>query len=96
VRTLFNGEVEITFGRAIINLMGHIAGAAVLFVVFFSIGWAISFFIHWLDSIHKLPEEMANFMARFELWLVYIDAGLCAVVVSVGGFRFIKDLGKLK
>lgn len=87
---------RISFGRAVVNLIGHLVGSGVLFISFFAIGWGISFAIHWFDGIHKLPDEMSSFIAQFELWIAYVDAALCAIVVLAGAYRFVKDLGNMR
>jgi len=86
---------KIKFYRAVINLIGHLAGTGVLFLSFYLIGWCISYVIHWLDAIHKLSPEISALIIELELYLAYADAVLCAIVLLAGAWRFVRDLGDL-
>ena len=92
---IFGGK-KISFFDSVINLIGHLIGSAILFLCFYAIGWMISLAVHWLDTYHSMPKDIADFTSKFELWLVYGDAALCLIVIVAGAFRFIKDLGDLR
>ena len=75
-----------------LGLIGHLCGAAVIFVAFFTIGWLVSFALHWLHSLHPFPEEIFRIITRIEVWVVYADAFLCAIVLLAGAWRFALEL----
>jgi len=78
----------------VLKLVGHLVAAAVVFAAFFLIVWSISGFVSWLNSIHKLPDEILNFMTLCEVWFMYADSLLCSIVLLVGVIRFVADLGQ--
>lgn len=86
---------KITFLHSVLNLIGHLVGSSILFVSFIGLGWIISLFYHWLDGIHKFPQDVSTFITECELYLVYADAVLCGLVILVGAWRFIKELGDI-
>jgi hypothetical protein len=86
---------KITFARAVLNLIGHLVGSSILFVSFILLGWCVSFFLHWLDGIHKLPPDVFVFITKCELYLVYGDAVLCGILFVAGAWKFFKELGNL-
>ena len=88
------GKKKTTFIKSILNLMGHLLGSGILFVTFYAIIWGISNLIHWMDGIHKLPTDISLFIARCELWLIYADSFICALVLIVGAWRFVVELGE--
>ncbi|MYN15191.1 hypothetical protein GTP81_00335 [Rugamonas sp. FT107W] len=80
-----------TYAESVIGLVGHLFGTGVIFVSFFLVGWAVSFFLHFLNGIHPFPAEILDFITKFELYLVYGDSVLCAFVLLGGAFRFIAE-----
>lgn len=88
-------RIRVSFIQSVLNLIGHLVGSGILFVSFYAIGWGISYLIHWFDAIHKLPPEISIFISKFELWIIYADAVLCSMVIIVGAWRFVKELGEL-
>ena len=92
----FGGRKKISFFDSVVSLIGHLLGSAILFLSFYAIGWIISFVVHWLNLIHKVPPDIAIFTAKIELWIVYADAVLCFFVISAGAYRFIRDLGDMR
>jgi hypothetical protein len=73
-------------------LVGHLLGTASIFVALFTIGWAISYFLHLLHRTHPFPGEIFVFATTIELYLVYLDAGLSIIVLSAGMWRFCREL----
>jgi sterol desaturase/sphingolipid hydroxylase (fatty acid hydroxylase superfamily) len=92
----FGGRKKISFFDSVVSLIGHLLGSAILFLSFYAIGWIISFVVHWLNLIHKVPSDIAIFTAKIELWIVYADAVLCFFVILAGAYRFIRDLGDMR
>jgi hypothetical protein len=80
------------FASAVLGLIGHMLGSGVLFVSFFIIGWTISLTVHTLDGIHKLPHEIMDFIGVAELWFMYFDAVLCAIVLLTGSASYLKEM----
>ena len=80
-----------TYAESVVGLIGHLFGAAVIFVSFFFIGWVVSFSLHFLHGIYPFPVEILGFITKFELYLIYGDSVLCAFVLLGGAYRFIAD-----
>lgn len=74
------------------KLVGHLAGTALIFVVFMLLTWGISYSVSGLDGVHKFPENVMHIITIVELWLTYIDILLCSVVLLLGAARFCMDL----
>lgn len=55
---------KITFAHSVLNLIGHLVGSSILFVSFIGLGWIISLFYHWLDGIHKFPQDVSVFITE--------------------------------
>ena len=81
-----------SFVEMIFWLIAHLVGTAVIFVSFFTIGWAVSWALHALHAIHAFPEDIFRVIVRFEVWVVYADAVLCAFVLIAAAWRFALEL----
>lgn len=81
-----------SFSKSVVNLIGHLVGSGVLFISFYLVGWSISLFIHWLDTIHNLRPDISEFISTFEFWMIRADALLCGIVIFVGAVRFVNEL----
>lgn len=81
-----------SYVRSLISLLGHLVGTGVIFIGLFSIGWIISFLLYGLNKIHPFPDEILNLITKIELYLVYVDTFLCAIVLLAGMLRFCKDI----
>lgn len=86
---------KISFAHSVLNLIGHLFGSGILFLSFIGVGWVISIFYHWLDGMHHFQQDVSIFITECELYLVYADAVLCGLVILVGAWRFIKELGEI-
>ena len=85
-----------TFWESVWNLIGHLFGTAVIFVVFFAIAWGLSYLLSGLDALHKFPQEILDIIQRIEIALIYADALLCSIVLFAGAVRFCSDLMKVR
>lgn len=74
------------------KLVGHLAGTALIFVVFLLLTWAISYSVSSLDAVHKFPQNVLDIITKVELGLMYVDIALCSVVLILGTVRFCIDL----
>lgn len=86
------GRKPIGYVQSILRLIGHLVGTAAVFAVFMTLAWALAYFLHWLNAIHAFPEHILDFIELFEIGIVYLDAGLCAIMLSAGAYRFCLDL----
>ena len=93
-RNSYPGELprQKHFVEMVFSLVGHLCGTAVIFVAFFTIGWLVSFFLHWLHSVHPFSGEIFKVITRIEVWVFYADAVLCAIVLIAGALRFSHEL----
>jgi hypothetical protein len=89
---LFRNTRPKTFWESVWNLIGHLLGTAVIFIVFFAIAWGLSYLLAGLDTLHKFPQEILDIIQRIEIWPIYGDAVLCSVVLIAGTVRFCIDL----
>jgi len=81
-----------SYWGSVLGLVGHLAGTAVIFMVFLGLVWVVALFLHWLNAIHPLPVEIYGLVTKFEVGLVYIDAVLCLVVLIAGLIRFVREV----
>ena len=81
-----------TFGYSILRLIGHLACTAGLFICLFAIGWAVSFILNYLHSVHPFPEPIHRLVTRSELVLVYIDITISSIVLLAGVLRYVRDV----
>lgn len=81
-----------TFSESVVGLIAHLCGTAIIFVTFFTIGWAVSYLLHWLHSIHPFPDEIFRIITKIEVVVIYADGLLCGVVLMAGALRFCKEL----
>jgi hypothetical protein len=81
-----------TFWRSVRNLIGHLLATSLIFMLVFATAWALSWLLTCLDSLHKFPPQIFEMITRFEVWLIYGDAGLSGAVLLIGAIRFFDDL----
>ena len=77
-----------SFIESVVGLVFHLVGAAVIFVSFFTVAWCVSWLLHRLHSVHPFPDEIFWLVTRVEVWAIYADATLCAIVLLAGSLRF--------
>jgi len=78
------------------SLVGHLIGTALIFTALFTIGWLVSVVLHALHRYHPFPDEIFKFVTKVELYLVYADSALCAVILIAGMVRFCKQVVEVK
>ena len=61
-------------------------------VALFMFGWLASVALNHLHQAHPFPADMLALLERFELGLIYLDAAVSAVVLTVGAVRFCKSI----
>ena len=81
-----------SFPEAVVGLIAHLAGAAIIFVAFFAIVWVVTVALAWLHALHPFPDDIFRFIIRIEAWFIYVDAFLCSVVLVAGAVRFVLDI----
>lgn len=86
------GKTEKSFLASVISLIAHLIGTAVIFSAIFFIGWLVSLALYGLHQIHAFPPEIFKFVTTIEVWLVYVDTGISALVLLAGTIRFCKDV----
>lgn len=89
---ILRGGRRRTFAESVVGLVFHLLGAGVIFASFFTIAWSVSWFLHWLHAIHPFPAEIFLLVTRVEVWFIYADATLCAIVLIAGAFRFCREV----
>ena len=85
-------ERRVGYWWSVMSLVGHLIGTALIFTALFSVGWLVSVVLHTLHRHHPFPEEIFRFVTKIELYLVYADAVLSAVVLIAGMVRFCKQV----
>jgi len=86
-------EESSVFWRAVGQLVGHVAGGFIMFAVIALASWGIGFAVSTLNALHPFPPDVLSFLHTLELWLLYLDAALLAIVVLFGVYHFIRELG---
>lgn len=85
-------ERRVGYWWSVMALIGHLIGTALIFTALFSIGWLVSLALHALHRYHPFPEEIFKFVTKIELYLVYADTVVSAVVLIAGMVRFCRQL----
>ncbi len=75
-----------------VKLIGHMSFTAVAFVTLFTLGWLADLAFDSLNSVHPFRPEVQAFMGKLGLWLTYLDATLCGIVLMGGIIRFVLEL----
>jgi len=70
-----------SFLRLIVRLNGHLLGAALLFITLAAMVWSVSIALHFLHSVYPFSDEILEYITKCELYLVYGDSVLCALVL---------------
>jgi hypothetical protein len=83
-----------SFAKAILKLMGHIAGGAILFLTVAIAAWLLGVVVDQLNRLHPFPEKVLSIVHTAELWLLYADVLLSAIVVIFGIITFIRELSE--
>ena len=96
LQTFGGASDKVTYKGAVINLIGHLFGTAIVFIAFISFGWGISFFVYWLNSFHQLQPNILDFINLLELGIAYADAILCFFLVLAGARKFLRELGRMR
>src|SRR5258708_35577191 len=84
----FRSATPSTYWASLVKLIFHLLGTALIFLVFITLAWVISYSVSELHGKHEFPQEVLSLITKVEMWLMYIDIGLCAVVLVVGTIRF--------
>lgn len=88
----FRDRVPTSFWGSLLMLIGHLVGTCLIFLIFLSLTWVISYAVSLLDGRHKFPPNVMDIITKVELWLLYIDIMLCTIVLLLGTVRFCMDL----
>ena len=88
----FRSATPTSYWTSLVKLIFHLLGTALIFLVFTILTWGISYSVSGLNGIHQFPPEVLGLITVVEMWLMYIDIGLCGVVLIVGTFRFCIEL----
>lgn len=81
-----------SYWESVVALIAHLAGTGVIFVAFILLGWVVTYILVGLHTLHPFPEEIFRLITRIELGLIYVDAGLCAIVLFAGMAKFCRDI----
>jgi len=84
----FRSSAPSNFWGSLLKLVGHLAGTALIFVVFILLVWVVSYAVSGLDGFHKFPQNVLDIITHVEIWLIYVDVALCSVVLILGTIRF--------
>jgi hypothetical protein len=81
-----------TYRKSLLGLIGHMIGTAGIFLSLFFLAWLIEVVLTALHNTHPFPADVLDVARSVELWLVYADIVLCAVVLGAGFIRFARDV----
>lgn len=73
-----------SFLMAIVHLVGHVLGGAVLFLSVAGVTWALGYAVEWLNKIHAFPEAVLTLLHGFEIGLLWADVFLSGTVILYG------------
>lgn len=81
------------FWGAVLHLIGHIIGGAVLFISVACVTWGLGFALAKMNELHPFPGPVLSLLHNFEIGLLLADALLSAIVVLYGIWQFLRQLG---
>lgn len=81
-----------SFWKAIIKLVGHVLGGAILFMSIAFVAWSIGIGVDKLNTIHAFNDSILLVLHLVEKGLLYLDVLLSGIVVLVGASRFLKEI----
>ena len=82
------------FGDSVLKLLGHVIGGAIMCVGLAAISWALGWWIESMQGVHPFNPSVLTLLHGVEIGILYIDIALSAIVLLVGGFRFIGEIAK--
>lgn len=89
---MFRDEERRSYRRSMLELVGHMIGTTAIFLSLFFLAWLVEVTLAALHGLHPFPTDVLEVVHSVELWLVYLDIALCAVVLGSGFVRFCKDV----
>jgi hypothetical protein len=84
-----------SFASAVLRLIGHLLGSAVVFATILLLAWVIGVAFHFLNSIYPFDIGEAGVIHKIQIGILFFDCGLSALVLFAGAKRFAKDVGAL-
>jgi hypothetical protein len=79
-------------GRSTALLIGHLMTTTLVFVVFITLGWLVSYFSYYLNGIHKFSDETFKLIGSLELGLFYLDAAVSGIILLSGIWKFVRNI----
>jgi hypothetical protein len=84
--------VHKSYAGSVLGLIGHLLGTAAIFTAFFSICWGVTLILHFLDEVHRFPDEILSIINVIEIYVIYADVCLCFFVLLGGAVQFCRDM----
>jgi hypothetical protein len=84
-----------SFASALLRLIGHLIGSAVVFATILFLAWGIGFTFHTLNTLYPFDIDEAEVIHKIQIAILYFDFVLSALVLIAGARRFAKDVGAL-
>jgi len=91
-RRLFLNHAEDRFRSAIVDLLGHMLGGAVLLAALAFFTWVISLSIARLHGIHPFEPSIRAGLELLDIAILYLDIAICVMVLCGGAYRFVKAI----
>ena len=70
----------------------HLVASAIVFISLFTLGWTVSLAFSYLHSVHEFPHRVFELVSRLEVGLIYLDAGVSAIVLVAGITRYLRNV----
>jgi hypothetical protein len=81
-----------SYGRSIINLLGHLYGTGLIFVALFVLAWVIAALLAWLNGLQPFTAATFRWVSGVETLILYADTALCCFTSLVAMLRFCKEV----
>lgn len=81
------------FFTAVLHLVGHVMGGAVLFLAVACVSWGLGYAVEHLHRIHPFPATVLKLLHNFEIGLLWADVLLSGSVILYGVWHFLRQLG---
>ncbi|HEX6832531.1 MAG TPA: hypothetical protein VF132_03265 [Rudaea sp.] len=87
-------DKRMSFTVLVFGLIGHLLGTGAIFIAFLLIAWLISFLLASIELVHPFPPDISDIFAHIEVWLIYADFIVCAIVFIAGAWRFCAEMAQ--
>jgi hypothetical protein len=83
---------KFSFGYAVLRLIGHLIGSAVVFFTILLLEWGLGFAFHFLNTMYLFDLDVAGLIHKIQMGILVFDFALSGLVLIAGAIRFARDV----